>query len=172
DALFVVDSNNEHIGVKEAHKLGIPVVAIVDTNCDPDLVDYVIPGNDDALRSIRLFTSRIADAVLEGLHAAQAKQLEEEKQAAERIAAEIEAERERAAFEVRQSEEITGEGVRAEVNYFEADQALPATVAAAEEVEDGRVRVPKIRRKLAGGKGRIGKEGEVGAEDQPGADLT
>ncbi len=64
--LFVVDSNNEQIAVREARKLGIPVVAVVDTNCNPSEVDYVIPGNDDALRAIRLFTSRIADACLEG----------------------------------------------------------------------------------------------------------
>ena len=66
DVLFVIDSNKEAIAVKEARRLGIPVVAIVDTNCDPDEVDYVIPGNDDALRAIRLFTSKIADAVVEG----------------------------------------------------------------------------------------------------------
>ncbi len=66
DLLFVVDSNKESIAVKEARKLGIPVVAVVDTNCDPDEVDYVIPGNDDALRAIRLFTTKIADAVVEG----------------------------------------------------------------------------------------------------------
>ena len=66
DLLFVIDSNKEAIAVKEARKLGIPVVAVVDTNCDPDEVDYVIPGNDDALRAIRLFTSKIADAVVEG----------------------------------------------------------------------------------------------------------
>ena len=66
DVLFVVDSNNEQIAVKEARKLGIPVVGVVDTNCDPTEVDFVIPGNDDALRAIRLFTSRIADACQEG----------------------------------------------------------------------------------------------------------
>jgi small subunit ribosomal protein S2 len=66
DLLFVVDSNKESIAVKEARKLGIPVVAVVDTNCDPDEVDYVIPGNDDALRAIRLFTNKIAEAVIEG----------------------------------------------------------------------------------------------------------
>lgn len=66
DLLFVVDSNKEAIAVQEARKLGIPVVAVVDTNCDPDAVDYVIPGNDDALRAIRLFTNKIADAVIEG----------------------------------------------------------------------------------------------------------
>jgi small subunit ribosomal protein S2 len=66
DVVFVIDSNKEAIAVKEARRLGIPVVAIVDTNCDPDEVDWVIPGNDDALRAIRLFTSKIADAVVEG----------------------------------------------------------------------------------------------------------
>ncbi|WP_321495928.1 30S ribosomal protein S2 [uncultured Desulfobacter sp.] len=65
-ALFIIDSKNESIAVKEAKRLGIPIVAVVDTNCDPDDIDYVIPGNDDAIRSIRLFASRIADAVIEG----------------------------------------------------------------------------------------------------------
>ncbi len=66
DLIFVVDSSKESIAVKEAKRLGIPVVGVVDTNCDPDEVDYVIPGNDDALRAIKLFTSKIADAVIEG----------------------------------------------------------------------------------------------------------
>ena len=66
DILFVIDSNKEAIAVEEARKLGIAVVAVVDTNCDPDKVDYVIPGNDDALRAIRLFTNKISDAVVEG----------------------------------------------------------------------------------------------------------
>jgi len=70
DALFIVDSNNEAIAVKEARKLGIPVVAVVDTNCDPTVVDMVIPGNDDALRAIRLFTSKISDSVIEGVQMA------------------------------------------------------------------------------------------------------
>jgi len=77
DALFVVDSNNEAIAVKEARKLGIPVVAVVDTNCDPTVVDYVIPGNDDALRAIRLFTSKISDSVIEGVQTAGDKALTE-----------------------------------------------------------------------------------------------
>ena len=66
DIMFVIDSNKESIAVDEARKLGIAVVGIVDTNCDPDVVDYVIPGNDDALRAIRLFTNKIAEAVIEG----------------------------------------------------------------------------------------------------------
>ncbi|HHT84528.1 MAG: 30S ribosomal protein S2 [Bacillota bacterium] len=66
DALFVVDPRKERIATLEARRLGIPVVAIVDTNCDPDEVDYVIPGNDDAIRSVRLICSKMADAILEG----------------------------------------------------------------------------------------------------------
>jgi small subunit ribosomal protein S2 len=66
DALFIVDTRNEQIAVDEARKLKIPVIGVVDTNCDPDQVDYVIPGNDDALRSIRLFAAGIADAILSG----------------------------------------------------------------------------------------------------------
>jgi len=66
DALFVVDPKKEEIAVREANKLGIPVVAAVDTNCDPDVIDYTIPGNDDAIRAIRLFCTAIADAVTEG----------------------------------------------------------------------------------------------------------
>ncbi len=70
DALFVIDTVHEHIAVREANRLGIPVVAVVDTNCDPEEVDFPVPGNDDAIRAIRLFTSRIADNVLEGLNLA------------------------------------------------------------------------------------------------------
>ena len=66
DALFVVDPKKEHIAIAEANRLGLPVIAIVDTNCDPEEIDYIIPGNDDAIRSIRLFASRIADSYLEG----------------------------------------------------------------------------------------------------------
>lgn len=65
--MFVVDPSNEHIAVKEARKLHIPIVALTDTNCDPELIDFVIPGNDDAIRSIRLITSRVADACIEGM---------------------------------------------------------------------------------------------------------
>jgi small subunit ribosomal protein S2 len=64
-ALFIVDTKKEHIAVKEARSLGIPIVAIVDTNCDPDEVDYVIPGNDDAIRAIKLISNKIADAIIE-----------------------------------------------------------------------------------------------------------
>ncbi len=73
-AMFVVDPRKEHIAIQEARKLGIPIVAIVDTNCDPDEVDYVIPANDDAIRAVRLLTAKVADAMLEGR---QGEQLDE-----------------------------------------------------------------------------------------------
>src|SRR5436189_6472545 len=66
DAMFVIDSNAEEIAVKEARRMGVPVVAVVDMNCDPDAVDWIIPGNDDALRAIRLFTTKISESVIEG----------------------------------------------------------------------------------------------------------
>ncbi|SFS54448.1 30S ribosomal protein S2 [Marininema halotolerans] len=66
DAVFIIDPRKERIAVAEARKLGIPIIAIVDTNCDPDEIDHIIPGNDDAIRAVRLFTSKMADAVLEG----------------------------------------------------------------------------------------------------------
>ncbi|MCA1796459.1 MAG: 30S ribosomal protein S2 [Geobacteraceae bacterium] len=76
-AMFVIDPKKEAIAVKEARKLGIPVVAVVDTNCDPDDIDYIIPGNDDAIRAIRLFVSTMADACLDGKQAAQASAVSE-----------------------------------------------------------------------------------------------
>jgi small subunit ribosomal protein S2 len=84
DAVFVIDSNKEQIAVREARKLGIPVVAVVDTNCDPSEVDYVIPGNDDALRAIRLFASKVADSVVEGSQFATDKQMADIQAAADR----------------------------------------------------------------------------------------
>src|SRR5262245_11942425 len=87
DAIFVIDTNKEEIAVKEAKRLGIPVVAVVDTNCTPEGVDYIIPGNDDALRAVRLFASRVADAILEGQQLAQQKEAEEAALAAEQAKA-------------------------------------------------------------------------------------
>ncbi len=77
-AVFIVDLKQEHIAVLEANRLGTPVVAIVDTNCDPDYVDYVIPGNDDAIRAIRLMTGKMADAVMEGRAEHESRQAEAE----------------------------------------------------------------------------------------------
>jgi small subunit ribosomal protein S2 len=87
-ALFIVDINREHIAVKEAQRLGIPIIAIVDTNCDPDVVDFPIPANDDALKSIDLITSVIAGAVAEGKKSREiaeaAQKAEKEKRAQEK----------------------------------------------------------------------------------------
>ena len=77
--MFVIDPNAEVIAVREARRMGIPVVAIVDTNCDPNLVDWVIPGNDDALRAIRLFTSKISDAVVAGRQSFEQTQIADQK---------------------------------------------------------------------------------------------
>ncbi len=123
DAIFVVDSNNEAIAVKEARKLGIPVVAVVDTNCDPTVVDYVIPGNDDALRAIRLFTSKIADSAAEGVNMVSDKAFVEEAQA-------IPVAEEGVAIEASAPEEVDleaalGGGIR----------KAPAAVAALDEAE-------------------------------------
>jgi small subunit ribosomal protein S2 len=166
DALFVVDSHNEEIAVQEARKLGIPVVGIVDTNCDPDLVDHVIPGNDDALRAIRLFTSRIADAVLEGRQAAEQVRLEEEKLAAEKAAEELEAQR--LASAIAAGEIPPGGELPPDEEALFADEpetTLPSSVRAAEEDADGRVRIPKIKRKVGDVKIR-GHKGDD-AEDAP-----
>lgn len=84
DALFIIDPRKERIAVAEAHKLNIPIIGIVDTNCDPDEIDVVIPANDDAIRTVKLLTSKMADAILE------AKQGEEEAEAAEETAPETE----------------------------------------------------------------------------------
>jgi small subunit ribosomal protein S2 len=98
-AVFIVDPKKEHIAIREARKLGIPVVAIADTNCDPDEIDYIIPGNDDAIRAIRLVCSKMADACIQG-HAI----------AEERLKAEAEAE-----AEAREAQEQEGEPVEAKV---------------------------------------------------------
>jgi small subunit ribosomal protein S2 len=118
DVVFVVDSSKEAIAVKEARKLGIPVVAVVDTNCDPDEVDHVIPGNDDALRAIRLFTNKVADAVIEGKALAT-----EQEFAAERIVADEVAGEEIPEYtqyvDPRYAEQLMAEGL--------ADEDLPST---------------------------------------------
>ena len=92
--IFVVDPKNEEIAVTEARKLGIPVVGIVDTNCDPDFIDYVIPGNDDAIRAIRLLTGKIADAVIEGV-AARDRQLRTDSEGADVVAGDVNEETEK-----------------------------------------------------------------------------
>lgn len=81
DALFIIDPGKEKIALAEARRMGIPVVAINDTDCDPTLISYLIPGNDDAIRSVRLISTKIADAVLEGLSIRRSQQMEQEKAA-------------------------------------------------------------------------------------------
>jgi small subunit ribosomal protein S2 len=138
DAIFVVDSNKEQIAVREARKLGIPVVAVVDTNCDPSEVDYVIPGNDDALRAIRLFTSKISESIAEGA------QLMTDKQVADMQAATDAAEaRQAAASEYHGDPEVAAEASVDASEDISMEEVLgPGThkkPAAAEEAE-----LPKV----------------------------
>ncbi len=125
DALFIVDSNNEAIAVKEARKLGIPVVAVVDTNCDPTVVDYVIPGNDDALRAIRLFTSKISDSAVEGVNLVGDKQFEQ--------VAEAEAPVETSNIEVTGEGEEAGDVVDLEAALGGGIRKAPGVVSALDE---------------------------------------
>jgi len=122
DAIFVIDSNKEQIAVRESRKLGIPVVAVVDTNCDPSEVDYVIPGNDDALRAIRLFTSKISESIAEGVHARDDKQMADIQAAAEPEPVAV---------------EVTGEEVFAEA-------APDATVVPVAAVEGEEIRMEDV----------------------------
>ncbi len=132
DALFVIDSNNEAIAVKEARKLGIPVVAVVDTNCDPTVVDYVVPGNDDALRAIRLFASKIADSAAEGVNLLSDKALQEEApEVAAEESSEISAEADSAPAEEVDLEAALGGGIR------KAPAAVAAILEEAEAVKGG-----------------------------------
>ncbi len=132
DALFIVDSNNEAIAVKEARKLGIPVVAVVDTNCDPTVVDHVIPGNDDALRAIRLFTSKISDSVIEGVQMVADKQYAEV--AGVTTQTDVEAAPEGVVPEV-VAEDAGGEVVDLEAALGGGIRKAPAIVAALDEAE-------------------------------------
>jgi small subunit ribosomal protein S2 len=137
DAIFVIDSNKEQIAVREARKLGIPVVAVVDTNCDPSEVDYVIPGNDDALRAIRLFASKIADSVVEGSQLLSDKQAADMAAGVERAEAAAAAEAAAGAEEIPAEaedinmEEVLGQGTRKKAAVAEA----PAEATPEAEVE-------------------------------------
>ena len=131
DAMFVIDPNAEVIAVREARRMGIPVVAIVDTNCDPNLVDWVIPGNDDALRAIRLFTSKISDAVLSGRQSFEQSQIADQK-AAQGVTGEEGVEYvDTSAYEVYEKQE--GDFVEGEPT----DVVPPAEEAAAAPVPNG-----------------------------------
>lgn len=127
DALFVVDTVHEHIAIKEANRLGIPVVAVVDTNSDPEEVDFPIPGNDDAIRAIRLFTSRIADNILEGLNLADERFVGDEDEAA--IPSDAPVDVEDSVAEAPVIEEAAAESTAAE----EEAAGEPEVVAAVEE---------------------------------------
>lgn len=131
DAVFIVDSEKEAIAVKEAAKLGIPVVAVADTNCDPTSIEYVIPGNDDALRSIKLFTSTMAEAILAGRSVWDAKVAEEERIAREK--AEKEAASRKAAKEAARAEKARRE------------EAEAASTARRQESAEGRKTGPSAR---------------------------
>jgi small subunit ribosomal protein S2 len=130
DAMFVIDSNAEEIAVKEARRMGVPVVSVVDTNCDPDVVDWIIPGNDDALRAIRLFTSKISESVTEGKNAYAQSQVGEEKHAADQALADGVEYVDTSAYE--QYEKQEGDFVEGAT-----EEAAPAeaTVPAAEDVK-------------------------------------
>ncbi|MFH1116454.1 MAG: 30S ribosomal protein S2 [Pseudomonadota bacterium] len=108
-AVFIVDPKKENIAVREARKLNIPIVAIVDSNCDPDEIDYVIPGNDDAIRAIRLFASRIADACVDGRDIYEAS-LKEDQDVSDKWSAETEVERKGAAPVEEAEPQETGPG--------------------------------------------------------------
>jgi small subunit ribosomal protein S2 len=129
DAIFVIDTKKEHIAVNEARKLGIPVIAIVDTNCDPDVIDYPIPGNDDAIRSLKLFAGRISDACILG------QKVQRERANQQRSA------REESGGEEQQTIRVSsgGEGPRVEVvSRRRGDLPAPEAAATPEDEGDGR----------------------------------
>jgi small subunit ribosomal protein S2 len=133
DILYIVDPSREYIAIQEAKKLRIPIVAIVDTNCDPTLIDYVIPGNDDAIRAIRLFTSKIADAVDQGSRLWQEKLATEVKE---------EAAEEKTAKGRAPKGETMGKGLEGEIEIIvkeskpARDKTAPAAAEAAEAKEE------------------------------------
>ena len=136
DAIFVIDSNKEQIAVREARKLGIPVVAVVDTNCDPSEVDYVIPGNDDALRAIRLFTSKISESIAEGVNLLGDKQMSDMQ-----AAAVVEPQPEAAVPEAPVEPEVTAPAVATEGEDIRMEDVLGAGTrkrpsAATEDVDE------------------------------------
>jgi small subunit ribosomal protein S2 len=142
DAVFVIDSNKEQIAVRESRKLGIPVVAVVDTNCDPSEVDYVIPGNDDALRAIRLFASKISDSIAEG------RQMMSDKQFADMAAA---------AGAAQQAEQARAEAPQESTLNVPADEAGSDDIGEDISMEDV---LPGVRKQPAAAK-------EVAADEVP-----
>lgn len=144
DALFIVDSRQEAIAVQEAAKLNIPIIAIVDTNSDPDLIDYVIPGNDDALRSVQLFAGTVADAILAGKSVYTAQVETELRKAEEKAAkaAKEEAQRKAAAAkEAKKAARLSGEGQEAE---RAGDPISDEVSAASDKPSEGLADAPKV----------------------------
>ena len=152
EALFVIDTVHEHIAVKEANRLGIPVIAVVDTNCDPEEVDFPIPGNDDAIRAIRLFTSRIADSVLEGLNLADERFVGPEE---EEAAADDEAEA-TADVEAVEAEETTSK---------DATEAASAEPKAADDEKAGAAADDDAKKAEAAAAADDAKEAEAAADE-------
>jgi small subunit ribosomal protein S2 len=147
DAVFVIDSNKEQIAVREARKLGIPVVAVVDTNCDPSEVDYVIPGNDDALRAIRLFTSKISDSIAEGAQLMTDKQVADMTAASEQAQAREmqQAEDAAAALELRAQEAAAASDLADIGENISMEEVLgPGTLKKPVANEEAEVDVPKV----------------------------
>ncbi len=142
DALFVIDTVHEHIAIKEANRLNIPVVAVVDTNSDPEEVDFPIPGNDDAIRAIRLFTSRIADNILEGLNLADERFVGDDDEAA--AATETPVEEEGAAAEAPVAEEAAAEAPVAEEAAAEAP-VVEEVAAEAPVAEEAAAEAPVVK---------------------------
>jgi len=145
DAVFIIDVRKEEIAVAEANRLGIPIVAVVDTNCSPEGIDYVIPGNDDALRAVRLFTSRISDAILEGQQiategATAAQKSDEEESGLSDIAAKaaetspVETTTERETATVGESEPTRSESAKSEVVEAPAAETKSANGEPAEPI--------------------------------------
>jgi small subunit ribosomal protein S2 len=138
-AIFIIDPKNEAIAIKEGKRLGIPIVAVVDTNCDPDDIDFVIPGNDDAIRSIRLFTSRIADATIEG------HQIYQERQNAESDKGEAEG-RPAEKLEEKMSVEVLSDGTDGPVveKIIRKTAPVEATTEAVETIEATETVAPAV----------------------------
>lgn len=122
DALFIIDTRKEDIAVKEARNLGIPIIAVVDSNCDPDDADYIIPSNDDAIRAIKLFTERISDACIEGKHIYEQKLLSGEIQKPEEKDSDVVVERKVFVFKEFESKEDEEKSTSVAVSEGSADQ--------------------------------------------------
>ena len=170
DALFVVDTVHEHIAIKEANRLGIPVVAVVDTNSDPEEVDFPVPGNDDAIRAIRLFTSRIADNILEGLNLADERFVGEEDAAVtdEAVPAEVAAEEVVAAEETVEEVVATEEtAAPAEAETAEAPASEVEAATEEPEAETAPEAEPPVETKAEETEDAAPEESPVKAEEAP-----